>query len=51
MAEEELIVQVSIPFPNKRAAQIAYNVLSIDQEPKRSQVKKQYTIDNNILSV
>lgn len=48
----ELIkVSIEIPFPTKRSAQIAYDVLRIDAEPKRNSVKKNFAIDDNILKM
>lgn len=44
-------VTIAIPFPSKRAAQIAYDVLRIDEEPKRSKVNKTLSLDENILKV
>jgi hypothetical protein len=49
--DDEIKVSIAIPFPSSRGAQIAYNVLSIDAEPKRSQVRKVYELDENILKV
>lgn len=49
--DDEIKVSVAIPFPSTRAAQIAYDVLHIDPEPKRSHVKKTFTLDENILKV
>lgn len=49
--DEDIKVVISIPFPTNRAAQIAYDVLRIDVEPKRSQVKKALSLENNILNV
>lgn len=44
-------MEIAIPFPTKRAAQIAYDVLRVDVEPKRSQVKKTLSLEENILKV
>lgn len=49
--DEEIKVEIAIPFPSKRAAQIAYDVLRIDVEPKRSQVKKTLSLEGNNLKV
>ncbi|XP_055621510.1 EKC/KEOPS complex subunit Lage3 isoform X2 [Toxorhynchites rutilus septentrionalis] len=40
-----------IPFPNKREAQIAFDVLRIDTEPKRSFIEKSLKLedDNHLL--
>lgn len=42
---------IKIPFPSNRQAEIAYNVLRIDAEPKRSAVSKVLKLDENILKV
>jgi tRNA threonylcarbamoyladenosine modification (KEOPS) complex Pcc1 subunit len=42
---------IEIPFPTKRLAEIAYHVLRVDTEPKRSGVKKEISFDDNILKV
>ena len=38
-------LHLEIPFPSAREAEIAYNSLRIDGEPKRSQVIKSLTLD------
>jgi len=48
---EEIRVSLIIPFPTKRAAQIAYDVLRIDGEPKRNHVKKTLKLNENNLEV
>jgi len=48
---EEIKVSIAIPFPTNRAAQIAYDVLRIDGEPKRNHVKKSFKLSENILEV
>lgn len=49
---DELIkVNVDIPFPSNRAAEIAYDVLRIDPEPKRGGVRKNLEVNENILKV
>lgn len=48
---DEITVSIAIPFPSKRAAKIAHDVLSIDPEPKRNHIKKSFTLDDNILKV
>lgn len=42
---------IKIPFPSKRQAEIAYDVLRIDAEPKRSAVRKTLELEENILKV
>lgn len=42
--------EIKVPFESNRAAEIAYNVLRIDSEPKRSAVTKKITLnDSNLL--
>lgn len=48
---EDIKVSIAIPFPTKRAAQIAYDVLSVDAEPKRSHVRKHFELCGEILKV
>ena len=48
---EDIKINISIPFPSNRSAQIAYDVLRIDAEPKRNHIKKKYEINDNILQV
>lgn len=48
---ENITVSIAIPFPSKRAAQIAFDVLSVDSEPKRNHVRKNFEISENILKV
>lgn len=38
-----------IPFPTRRQAEIAYDVLRIDPEPKRSGVTKKLQLESNDL--
>nr|XP_034183181.1 EKC/KEOPS complex subunit LAGE3 [Osmia lignaria] len=46
-----LSVNLSIPFPSAREAEIAYQVLRVDQEPSRGGSTKDLTLKNNILQV
>lgn len=46
-----LVVDVEVPFPSEREAEIAYNVLRVGSEPKRSQVQKYITCDRDTLKV
>lgn len=46
---ETIKVVVNIPFPSKREAQIAYDVLRIDSEPKRSRVEKRLLLNGNTI--
>lgn len=45
------ISNLRIPFPSKREADVAYNVLRVDKEPERSGVKKTLELLDNILVV
>lgn len=42
---------LSIPFPSKREAEIAYQVLIVDKEPSRGSITKKLTLDNNLLQM
>lgn len=44
-------VNIDVPFPTSRSAQIAYDVLRIDPEPKRGGVQKNFEINENILKM
>ncbi|XP_076642688.1 EKC/KEOPS complex subunit LAGE3-like isoform X1 [Halictus rubicundus] len=46
-----LNVNLSIPFPSRREAEIVYQVLRVDKEPSRGSVSKDLTLDNNLLKV
>lgn len=48
---DEIKLSLAIPFPTNRAAQIAYDVLRIDGEPKRNHVKKSLSLNENILEM
>lgn len=45
------IRKIEVPFPTERHADIVYQVLRVDAEPKRSEVKKSLELQNNILKV
>jgi hypothetical protein len=47
----EIEVNISLEFPTKRSAQIAYEVLRVDKEPKRNHVRKEFILNDNNLSV
>ena len=42
---------LTVPFQTKREAEIAYNSLRVDREPKRSQVTKTLELDGNSLKM
>lgn len=46
-----IVVTLSVPFPSRREAQIAYDVLRIDTEPKRSFIEKSFKLIDNQLVV
>ncbi|XP_015432219.1 PREDICTED: uncharacterized protein LOC107188440 [Dufourea novaeangliae] len=46
-----LNLNLSIPFPSAREAEIVYQVLRVDKEPSKGSVSKELTLDNNLLQV
>ncbi|XP_055596798.1 EKC/KEOPS complex subunit LAGE3 [Uranotaenia lowii] len=44
-ASGPIVVSLKVPFPSKREAEIAYDVLRIDTEPKRSFIEKHLKLD------
>ncbi|XP_032674180.1 EKC/KEOPS complex subunit LAGE3 [Odontomachus brunneus] len=44
-------VNLSVPFPTVREAEVAYQVLRVDKEPPRGGVTKELVLNNNILEV
>lgn len=40
---------IEVPFPSARLAEVAYHVLRVDGEPKRSGVTKQLALKDNVL--
>ena len=44
-------VQLSVPFPSTRHAEITYNTLRIDREPRRGGCSKELLLDGNKLVV
>lgn len=42
---------LSIPFPSKRIAEIVYDVLRVDPEPRRSLVEKVITLEEETLKM
>lgn len=51
MDDGTINVSIAIPFPSRRAAQIAYDVLRIDSEPKRNHIRKTFLLEENSLKV
>ncbi|KAJ8920958.1 hypothetical protein NQ315_015752 [Exocentrus adspersus] len=47
--KEQLKINIEIPFPDKRTARIAYDVLRVDKEPKRSGVVKNLSVNETVL--
>ncbi|XP_011869740.1 PREDICTED: EKC/KEOPS complex subunit LAGE3 [Vollenhovia emeryi] len=45
----DLRVELSVPFPSAREAEVAYQVLRVDKEPSRSGVTKKLTLNDNLL--
>lgn len=46
-----IVVSLTIPFPSRREAEIAFDVLRIDTEPKRSFIEKSLKLIDNQLVV
>lgn len=46
-----IVVTLNIPFPSRREAEIAFDVLRIDTEPKRSFIEKSLKLIDNQLQV
>ncbi|CAG9854629.1 unnamed protein product [Phyllotreta striolata] len=44
------ISEIQIPFESKKCAEVAYDVLRVDKEPKRSEVSKQLGVRDNVLT-
>ena len=44
-------MRLEIPFDTERTAEIAYNSLHVDPEPKRSGSRKELTLNGKILCV
>ncbi|KAM7302796.1 putative L antigen [Ixodes scapularis] len=51
VTESTLSACVRVPFPSEREAEIAYNSLRVDPEPKRSMCSKKMTLDACVLQV
>lgn len=47
----DIVVSLKIPFSTRREAEIAYDVLRIDNEPKRSFIEKSLKLQDNQLLV
>lgn len=49
VSHEGLSARVSVPFPFERDAQVVYNALRIDPDPKRSGCSKKLSLEGNVL--
>jgi len=47
----DLKIEVELPFPTTRVAEIVYDVLRVDQEPKRSGVTKIVERENTNIKI
>ncbi|KAL0133397.1 hypothetical protein PUN28_000854 [Cardiocondyla obscurior] len=47
----DLKVDLSVPFPSAREAEVAYQVLRVDKEPSRSEIAKKLALNDNLLEV
>ena len=43
--------ELTVPFETGFQAEVAYNTLVVDPEPRRSEVKKTLRVDGNVLHV
>ena len=48
---EDLKAELSIPFANANYAQIAFNSLKVDKEPRKDLIKKKLSVDDKHLKV
>ncbi|GFO49708.1 L antigen family member 3 [Plakobranchus ocellatus] len=48
---ERLSAELRVPFPSAWEAEVAYNSLSVDKEPKRGHVHRDLSLDGNIMQV
>jgi len=44
-------VSIKVPFPSEREAEIVYNTLRVDPEPKRSQLVRSMNLEGSDLCV
>jgi len=47
--EDEPTLSLIVPFRTEEEAEIAYNTLVVDKEPKRNQCKKELSLEKNKL--
>ena len=43
--------ELTVPFESGFQAEVAYNTLVVDPEPRRSEVKKKLRVERNVLHV
>merc|ERR1712224_1053098 len=48
---DSYVMEISVPFPSPRLAEIAYNTLRVDKEPSRGGCKKMYRLEENSLII
>lgn len=49
-SQADLSARVSVPFPSERDAEIVYNSLRIDPDPKRSACSKKLSLEGSVLT-
>ena len=48
---DELKAELNIPFACTQHAQIAFNTLSVDSEPRKNLIRKKLVLKDNLLTV
>ena len=51
MTNDELKAELKIPFASADYAQIAFNTLSVDNEPRKELIRKKLDINKEVLTV
>lgn len=51
MDPQSFRLEFTVPFPSSREAEIVYNSLRVDRDPKSETAAKQLSLDNNRLIV
>ena len=51
MTNDELKAELRIPFSSAKYAQIAFNTLSVDSEPRKELIRKKLELNKEIISV
>ena len=51
MTNDELKAELKIPFATAKHAQIAFNTLSVDTEPRKELIRKKLELNNEILTI